>query len=679
MPNALATATSPYLLQHRDNPVDWHPWSQAVLARAKSEQKPILLSIGYAACHWCHVMAHESFENEVIARLMNENFVCVKVDREERPDLDHIYQSALAAMGEHGGWPLTMFLTADGTPFWGSTYFPPEPRWGRPGFPDILRQITQIYRDSPEKVRESTAAITAALNGGRRPATKSPAISMDTLDQGAAWLAGVMDPAHGGFPGAPKFPQAIALDFLWRAHLRTGDPEMGTAVTLALNRMCQGGIYDHLGGGFSRYSTDERWLAPHFEKMLYDNALLIGVLTNVWRYTGNALYEARVRETVGWLLREMTAEGGGFVSSFDADSEGEEGLFYVWTAQEIEQVLGADNAQIFGAAYDVSPNGNWEGRTILNRTGSPEMGDAPFEQSLASMRQKLFQARESRVPPSRDHKVLADWNGLMIAALARASAAFGEPGWMAAAERAFDHICRVQSDGSRLFHSALGDQAAQVSFLDDYAAMAGAALGLFESTGSQAYLDRAIGWIGILDSRFWDKENGGYFFSPADGEPLISRPRHAMDSAVPSGNGLAADVLARLYYLTGTDRYRVRAGEIFRAFARDQDRDVVALASLFLGYEVLEAGLQIAVVGDPHDPATVAMAQAAHASAPPHRVVQIVPPDGAFPPRHPAFGKSQLDDRATAYVCIGQVCSPPITDLGAFQSELSTITRERKS
>ncbi len=679
MPNALATATSPYLLQHRDNPVDWHPWSQAVLAKASTEQKPILLSIGYAACHWCHVMAHESFEDEAIARLMNENFVCVKVDREERPDLDHIYQSALAAMGEHGGWPLTMFLTADGTPFWGSTYFPPEARWGRPGFPDILRQIAHLYRDSPDKIRESTTAITTALNGARPSATESPVLSMDTLDQGAAWLAGIMDPITGGFPGAPKFPQATVLDFLWRGYLRTGDPATGNAVTLALDHMSQGGIYDHLGGGFSRYATDDRWLIPHFEKMLYDNALLISALTNVWRQTASPLYEARVRETVDWLLREMTAEGGGFVSSYDADSEGEEGLFYVWTQQDIEKLLGAEDARTFAAAYDVSATGNWEGRTILNRIKAPDLGDAAFEKSLGAMRKNLFQARGARVPPARDDKVLADWNGLMIAALVRASSAFNEPTWIAAAQRAFDHICRVQSDGSRLFHSALGDQAINVSFLDDYAAMAGAALTLFETTGSQEYLDRAIGWVEILETQFWDNENGGYFFSPADGEPLILRPRHAMDSAVPSGNGLASDVLARLYSLTGDDKYRQSAEKIFRAFARDQDQDVVALASLYMGYEALEAGLQIAVVGARDDPATMALAQTVDAHAPPHRVLQIVSPDGEFPQNHPAFGKYQLDGRPTAYVCIGQVCSPPITDTTVLQAALAVKNRERAS
>ena len=672
MPNALAAATSPYLLQHRDNPVDWHPWSPAVLARAEAEGKPLLLSIGYAACHWCHVMAHESFEDASVARLMNENFVCVKVDREERPDLDHIYQTALAAMGEQGGWPLTMFLRPDGTPFWGGTYFPPEPRWGRPGFPQILDQITRIYRDSPEKVRQSTDAISSALGAMDRGSSGggTDALSFATLDDAAHMLAQAMDPGTGGFRGAPKFPHPIVLDFLWRAHLRTGNQVLGTAVTLTLDRMCQGGIYDHLGGGFSRYATDEAWLVPHFEKMLYDNALLIGVLSTVWRRASTPLYETRVRETVAWALAEMTAPGGGFVSSYDADSEGQEGRFYVWTAAEIAEILGKPAARVFAKAYGVTAAGNWEGRSILNRSERPELGYGDHEAALAAMRQKLFKARARRVPPGRDDKVLADWNGMMIQALVAAWSAFGEDEWLAAAEAAFAHICTAQSDGPHLLHSALDGRAAPASFLDDYAAMAGAALALFEATGAQDYLDRAKGWIAVLDDEFWDPERGGYYLSPAGGERLILRPRHAMDTAVPSGNGMAADVLARLYALTGDDAYRQRAQDLLQAFGRAGARDGVALASLMMGFETLQASLQIAVIGAREDPATAALVNAARAAAPPHRVLLAVPPGANFPPTHPAFGKSQLDGKATAYVCIHQVCSPPISDPDAFADAL---------
>jgi uncharacterized protein YyaL (SSP411 family) len=679
MPNALAHATSPYLRQHQDNPVDWRPWTAQALAAAKALDKPILLSIGYAACHWCHVMAHESFEDPAIARLMNHNFVCVKVDREERPDLDHIYQSALAAMGEHGGWPLTMFLTPDGAPFWGGTYIPPEPRWGRPGFPDLLRHIAKVFRDSPDKIVATTDQLASILraNIDRASAAQTGRSSPD-VDAKAEWLAGIMDTINGGFPGAPKFPMAMTLDFLWRGFLRTGDRTMETAVTVALDRMAQGGIYDHLGGGFSRYATDDRWLVPHFEKMLYDNALLLGVLSNAWAHNASRLYEARVRETVGWALREMTAEGGGFVSSFDADSEGVEGKFYVWSSEKIEGALGTD-AKTFGRAYDVSKEGNWEDQTILNRSSAPELGDASHEEFLAAMRAKLFAVRATRIAPDRDDKVLADWNGLMIAALARTSITFQEPEWLAAAARAFDHVRGSQSPDARLCHSSLEAAANRVSFLTDYGAMAGAALALFEATGRGDYVTQAEHWIDVLDDQFLDTENGGYFFTAADGDALILRPRHAIDDATPSGNALVADALARLYYLTGKDTYRLRAEAIHRAFTATEDHDVVGLASLLIAAEVLQTGLAIVVIADPDDTNAQALIHGAHVSAPPHRILHWVATDQDLPSDHPAWGKHQLDGRATAFVCIHQSCSLPITDVHALKSHLAMTIQESQS
>jgi uncharacterized protein YyaL (SSP411 family) len=680
MPNALANATSPYLRQHQDNPVDWRPWTAQALADAKARDRPILLSIGYAACHWCHVMAHESFEDAAIARLMNDNFVCVKVDREERPDLDHIYQSALSAMGEHGGWPLTMFLTPDGAPFWGGTYIPPEPRWGRPGFPDLLRQLITIFRESPERITATTNGLASALRTNMdRASTALSERSRQDVDAQAKWLAGVMDNVAGGFPGAPKFPMAMVLDFLWRGFLRTGDPAMETAVTVALSHMAQGGIYDHLGGGFSRYATDDRWLVPHFEKMLYDNALLLSTLTNAWAHNSNPLYEARVRETVAWVEREMTTDTGGFVSSFDADSEGVEGKFYVWTSEEIEAVLGLSDADVFAGYYDVSAAGNWENKTILNRSHASELRDTKMEDSLAVMRTTLLAVRAKRVAPDRDDKVLADWNGLMIAALARASITFQEPSWLVAGTRAFDHVRRFQSDDSRLCHSSLGEATSQVSFLSDYGAMSGAALALFEATGRADYVTQAELWIGVLDDQFLDRDNGGYFFTAADGDALIMRPRHAIDDATPSGNALAADALARLYYLTGKETYRQRAEAIHRAFTATEDHDVVGLASLLNAAEVLETGLEIIVLGDPGDASAQALIHAAHVSGPPHRILHWVAVDQKLPPHHPAFGKRQLDGMATAFVCIRQSCSLPITDVRALKSHLAMTIQESQS
>ena len=416
--NRLGDETSPYLLQHRDNPVHWQPWSEATLAAAKAADKPILLSIGYAACHWCHVMAHESFENPQIAARMNELFVNIKVDREERPDLDQVYQHALALMGEQGGWPLTMFLTPDGEPFWGGTYFPPEQRWGRPGFAQVLEALSEAYRAKRDDVAKNVTALRDALQRLGQPQSGG-GVSRQQLDPIAERLLRETDQINGGIGTAPKFPQCGIFELLWRAWKRTRQPAYRDAVIKALDAMCQGGIYDHLGGGFARYSTDARWLAPHFEKMLYDNAELVDLLTLVWQDTRNPLYRQRIEETIGWVEREMLTSGGGFASSLDADSEHEEGKFYVWSEAEIDAVLG-DRAALFKRFYDVTPEGNWEGHTILNRISTPALADDATEAELAICREMLLQARASRVRPGWDDKVLADWNGLMIAAMAEA-------------------------------------------------------------------------------------------------------------------------------------------------------------------------------------------------------------------------------------------------------------------
>ena len=481
--NRLAEETSPYLLQHADNPVHWNPWGPDALARAKAENKPILLSIGYAACHWCHVMAHESFENDAIAALMNQHFVNVKVDREERPDIDTIYMQALHLMGEQGGWPLTMFLTPDGEPFWGGTYFPPTGRWGRPGFTDVLEGLAKVWRETPEKAGEAASTLRESIAGlGRAEAGAHIPVSVN--DEAAHRLAGQFDMKEGGLGTAPKFPNPSVLELLWRAYLRNGDRAARDATLLTLDKMSQGGIYDHLGGGYARYSTDARWLAPHFEKMLYDNAQLLDLLVAAWKETANPLYEARIRETIAWTLREMIADGGGFAATLDADSEGVEGKFYVWTEAGIDAALGAD-AALFKTAYDVGPGGNWEGKTILNRNHGAGPFDADHEARLARCREVLLQLRAARVRPGWDDKVLADWNGLMIGAMANASAVFGEPAWLEAAETAFRFVCTAMQEGGRLHHSHRDGRTRHAATLDDYAAMARAALALHEVTGDQ--------------------------------------------------------------------------------------------------------------------------------------------------------------------------------------------------
>ncbi|MEM7225977.1 MAG: thioredoxin domain-containing protein [Pseudomonadota bacterium] len=667
--NRLAGETSPYLLQHKDNPVDWHPWGSEALETARREQKAILLSVGYAACHWCHVMAHESFENEDIANLMNELFVNIKVDREERPDLDTIYQTALALLGEHGGWPLTMFLTPDGEPFWGGTYFPPEPRFGRPGFPQVLQGIAAAYRDDPAKVSNNVTALKDALKR-LSTTTGGGAVTSDILGQVAQRLVREIDPATGGIGGAPKFPNPTMLKLLWRAWKRTKDETYRHAVELTLSAMCQGGIYDHLGGGFARYTVDDKWLVPHFEKMLYDNAQLIDLLTWAWQDSGNPLYETRARETVAWVAREMMAAAGdgesagtcgAFASSLDADSEGEEGKFYVWNEGEIDRLLG-DRSASFKASYDVSSQGNWEGKVILNRSQRPQLGDEALEADLAGQRQTLFDERVKRIPPGWDDKVLADWNGLMIAALARAAPVFGEPSWLAMAETAFRFVVEQMTVDGRLRHSWRHGKLQHPATLDDYANLSDGALALYEATWDQRYLDQVEAWLEVVERHYADSGGGGYFFTADDTEGLIVRTKTANDSAVPAGNGTLAAVLARLYYLTGESKYRERAEALISAFSGELGRNIFPLSTLLNASETLSSAVQVVVVSANGPNGTKALLGALRGQCLPDQVLQVVDSADALAEGHPAKGKTAKDGQATAYVCRGQSCSLPITD-----------------
>jgi uncharacterized protein YyaL (SSP411 family) len=677
--NRLAEEASPYLLQHKDNPVAWRAWSPEAFAEAKQANKPVLLSVGYAACHWCHVMAHESFENEEIAGIMNQLFVNIKVDREERPDLDTIYQHALALLGQHGGWPLTMFLTPECEPFWGGTYFPPEPRFGRPGFAQVLRSVAEAYRKSPDHVATNVAALREALAKLSRN-QEGGAIRLEITDQVAERMVREIDPVNGGLGSAPKFPQPSILELLWRAWKRSKGEPFRHAVELTLTKMCQGGIYDHLGGGFARYSVDEAWLVPHFEKMLYDNAQLIDLLTWVWQETADPLYEARVRETVDWVLREMIApdragDGFGFASTLDADSEGEEGKFYVWSEAEIDEILGAE-AAAFKAAYDVSAEGNWEGKTILNRTQRPDLGSRGEEAALVEMRQKLLLARARRVRPGWDDKVLADWNGLMIAALANAAPAFDEPGWLAAAETAFGFVAENLTRDGRLMHSWRHGKLNHPATLDDYANLCRAALALYEATGGRHYLSQAEAWVEVVERHYRDREAGGYFFTADDTEGLIVRTKTVHDSATPAGNGTLAEVLARLYFHSGEARYRQAAEALVAAFSGEVNRNFMPLSTLFNGNEILLQAQQIVILGAREAPDTQALLGAVHGVSLPNRVLAVVSDERLsqdhLPQGHPAHGKDRKDGRATAYVCRGPVCSLPITDPAELALALAT-------
>src|SRR5262245_7985855 len=503
--NRLAHETSPYLLQHQHNPVDWWPWGPAALAEAKRSNKPILLSVGYAACHWCHVMAHESFEDEATAAVMNELFVNIKVDREERPDIDQIYMHALHMLGEQGGWPLTMFLTPDGEPVWGGTYFPKESRYGRPAFTAVCRELARLFREEPDRILKNRDALMARLAAVSRPEHRVT-IGVAELDDAAAQLGRMIDPVNGGLRGAPKFPQCTMLENLWRAGLRRGETRFFALVERSLERMCRGGIFDHLGGGFSRYSVDERWLVPHFEKMLYDNAQLLELLALAYRRSGHPLFRTRAEETVGWLRREMVTPAGAFAASLDADSEGEEGKYYVWSLREIDQVLGADDAAFFAANYDVTADGNFEGHNILN-----ELKDLPrnitTEPRLAALRSRLHEARETRVRPGLDDKILADWNGLMIAGLVNSGILLKEPSWIALARSAFDFVATNMTRGDRLGHAWRADRLVYPGLASDFAAMVRAALALYEATGEAPYVVHAQKWQAALERHYADPAN----------------------------------------------------------------------------------------------------------------------------------------------------------------------------
>lgn len=660
--NNLDKAASPYLQQHRDNPVHWQIWGPEALAAAQAADKPILLSIGYAACHWCHVMAHESFENPKIAGVMNELFVNIKVDREERPDIDTLYMNALHVLGEQGGWPLTMFLTPKGEPFWGGTYFPPEPRFGRPGFVEVLNKVSEAYHDKRDAIAQNTKMLVGALRNMAKPQSRDRLpLSNDVLDQVAGQVLGHVDPDQGGIGSAPKFPQTGLFDLLWRAYLRTGIPDYSLAVINTITRMVQGGIYDHLGGGFARYSTDAEWLAPHFEKMLYDNAQLLSHMSMVEAEIDSLLLRQRIEETVGWLLREMIAAGGAFAATQDADSEGEEGKFYIWYMGEVEEALG-NTAELFCKLYDVTEDGNWEHKNILRRSLEPDLQDDATEKKLKAAREKLFAIRDKRIKPGWDDKVLADWNGLMIAALADLSRQYAKPEWLAASERAFWFVANTMGYGEdRLGHSWRNDILVSPGLLDDYANMMKAALALYEATGNPDYLSRAKTWAEVVESDYVDSVNGGYFLTSKDAENLIARTRHAADNATPAGNGTLLGVFARLWYLTGELVWRERAQLLMDAFSPEVGRNFFPMGSFLNNADFFANGVQVAIIGKRGDADTEALVDAAYRVSVPNRVLLVSSPDATLPETHPAAGKTQIEGKPTAYVCLGPTCGLPVT------------------
>jgi len=594
------------LLQHRDNPVDWYPWGSEALERAKKEQKPIFLSIGYSACHWCHVMEHESFESAAIAELLNEKFVAVKVDREERPDLDQIYMNVTQMMTGRGGWPMSVFLTPELKPFYAGTYFPPTARGGMPGFDDVLRAVDDAWRNRRDAAEDMGDQLVGELKKLERGGGAAEPLSRALVDNAVAHLSRAFDATWGGFGGAPKFPHPMDLQLLVRQAARSGRVQPVEMVRTTLDRMAAGGIYDHLGGGFARYSVDARWLVPHFEKMLYDNALLAAAYTDAYQATGNAEYARVTRETLDYVLRDMTGSEGGFYSTEDADSEGEEGKFYVWSPDEVDEVLGETAGATFGRVYDVTDAGNFEGHSILNLPKSiaqaaKVMGrdEAELTAELAESRAKLFAVREKRVHPGKDDKVIVAWNGLMIDALARAAGALGEPRYAAAAAKAADflHDNLLRDDG-RLLHTWRHGKAKLDAYLDDYAALAGGLISLYEATFDSHRLDEAARLADVMLAQFADAEGGGFFYTADDHEQLIARTKDVTDASVPSSNALAATALARLGKLTGKASYADAAKGAMEAAVGMMKQAPTAMGQMLLAvdfqlgptYELVFAG-----------------------------------------------------------------------------------------
>jgi uncharacterized protein len=674
--NRLAAEASPYLQQHAHNPVDWFPWGAEALDAAKRRDVPVLLSIGYSACHWCHVMEKESFEDLAIARLMNEHFVCIKVDREERPDLDHIYQLVVQLMGRTGGWPLTVFLTPDQKPFFGGTYFPPADRHGMPGFPRILEAVAEAYARrrsdvdlQAKELADAIGRVSASVDG---PIGKlDPAL----LASAAAKLGARFDDTHGGFGSRPKFPNTMPLEVLLRRAVQDADSQAEARVRLALDGMRAGGIYDQLGGGFHRYSTDESWKVPHFEKMLYDNALLLRLYVDAYRAFGDARYAETALATARYVVAEMTDSEGGFYATQDADSEGEEGRFFVWTPDQVKEALGGEGAlaELAMDHWGVTPEGNFEHKkstVLFLAKGAGELaikhGRPPSEivADLARAKQSMLQARARRVKPFRDEKVLASWNGLMIGAMAEASMALGQPELLLAAKRAFAFVLRVLLTDLNLMRHVKGDVVRGPGFLDDYSFLTSAALDLYEATGDPSYVATARTLANRMIDLFWDEASSSFFFTPEGGEKLIVRARDPFDQAIPSGASIAMQALLRLSALADDAYERIAAKALERVAGAATDNPFGFGQTLCAIDRLVRGTVDIVVVGSRHDPLTRALADVAFARYLPNRTVAWLDPEDPSSREACAVlaeGKS-AQAASVAYVCRGRVCSLPVAD-----------------
>jgi uncharacterized protein len=669
--NRLADATSPYLQQHADNPVDWYPWGEEALSRAATEDRPIFLSIGYAACHWCHVMERESFEDDGTAAVLNAHFVPIKVDREERPDLDAIYMDAVQSMTGQGGWPLSAFLTPEGKPFFAGTYFPKEPAHGMPSFRQVLEGIVEAWRERRDDVERQGARVVDVIARSASLVASQDPLTDEITSQALAELGRSFDVTWGGFGSAPKFPQPMTLGFLLRMALR-GAPDAAQMMTTTLDRMTAGGMYDQLGGGFARYSTDAAWHVPHFEKMLYDNAQLAQLYTRAWLFTRHERYRTVAVETLGYLVREMRHPDGGFFSSQDADSEGVEGKFFTWSWDELVRLIGDDRARAFGAA----PQGNWEGTNVLRRPGGPESD----RDDLADARRALFEARERRVRPATDDKVLTAWNAMAIQAFAEAGAAFRNDAFTHASVTAADFlVSNLRRSDGRLLRSWRGGIAGGPGYADDHALLASALLTLYASTGDLRWFLEARRLVDDLLRLFADRERGGFFQTGSDVDPLVIRPKELYDNAVPSGNSSAADVLQRMALLTGDGELEASGISALRLV-----RDVLGRAPTGFGHALSALDLslgpsrEVAIVGSMQEPATRALVDEVLAARfLPNTVLAIGGPDDDEAARAVALlrDRSQVDGRPTAYVCQRFACRLPVTTAEELAEQLLEIAR----
>jgi uncharacterized protein len=704
--NRLIHEASPYLLQHAHNPVDWYPWGAEALERAKREDKPILLSVGYSACHWCHVMAHESFENEDTARLMNELFVNIKVDREERPDIDALYMDAVQAMTGSGGWPMTVLLTPDGAPFYGGTYFPPRERYGMPGFPQVLRSVADFYRTRRDEVEQQAEQFRAYYRDrGETPLPLPEGIvpaevrvHPDVLDAAADRLLAQLDAVNGGFGRAPKFPQPMALAFLLRVYSRNAagheerNARLLSLVRLTLDKMAAGGIYDQVGGGFHRYATDAHWLVPHFEKMLYDNALLAPVYLHAWQITGGGRYRRVCEEILDYVVREMTDPAGGFYSTQDADSGGEEGRFYVWTPAELLEALGDADAAIVGDLWGVSDRGNFEGRNILHLARDESDVAAAHGLSMDDLhalesraREKLYAARSQRIWPGRDDKVITAWNGLMLRAMAEAARALDRADYQQTAVANATFLTEHMLAGGRLQRTwrggpprngAAGSLRATAKldgYLEDYAAVANGLLSLYEDTGDVRWFSVARGLADDMLDRFWDDARNSFFDTAADHEVLIGRPRELTDNATPSGSSLAAEALLRLAAFTGEDRYRDTAVRVLLPLAAAMAEQPSAFGHFLSALDDLVGPLhEVAVVGASDDPAFHSLRHTVASRYLPRTVLAYAPPNDGSAAAVPLLAdRGLVDGRPAAYVCEGFVCRQPVTTPDALLTHLA--------